>query len=240
MVIGGLEKLSLIDFPGQISAIIFTKSCNFRCHYCYNPMLVLTNGEGENEYREEDYSQVPEKDLLLFLEERKGKLGGVVISGGEPTLQPDLKEFIIKIRKMGFKIKLDTNGTNPDIVEDLINNNLLDYVAMDIKAPLENYEKVVGVKVDLKKIKASVGLLMKNLIPYEFRTTLVPSLHKLDDIIKISEEISGAKKWFLQRFKSDTELVNSRFKGLGAFKMTELEGILEKLQKNVPNCEIRE
>jgi len=240
MVIGGLEKLSLIDFPGQISAIIFTKSCNFRCHFCYNPMLVLTNGEGENEYREEDYSQFPEKDLLLFLEERKGKLGGVVISGGEPTLQPDLKEFITKIKEMGFKVKLDTNGTNPEIVEDLINNNLLDYVAMDIKAPLDKYEKVVGVRVDLEKIKQSIKLLMKDLIPYEFRTTLVPGLHELDDIIKMSEEISGAKKWFLQRFKSDTELVNSEFKGLGAFKMTEIETVLKKAQKNVPNCEVRE
>lgn len=240
MVIGGLEKLSLIDFPGEISAIVFTKSCNFRCHFCYNPMLVLTNGEGKNEYREEDYSQFPEKDLLLFLEERKGKLGGVVISGGEPTLQSDLKEFIIKIKKMGFKVKLDTNGTNPEIVEDLINNNLLDYVAMDIKAPLGKYEKVVGVRVDLKKIKQSIKILKKDLIPYEFRTTLVPGLHELDDIVEMSEEISGAKKWFLQRFKSDTELVNSDFKGLGAFKIIEIEGALKKARKNVPNCEIRE
>lgn len=240
MVIGGLEKLSLIDFPGQLSAIIFTKSCNFRCHYCYNPMLVLTNGEGENEDREEDYSQVPEKDLLLFLEERKSKLGGVVISGGEPTLQPDLKDFIVKIRKMGFKIKLDTNGTKPETVEDLINNKLIDYVAMDIKAPLDKYEEVVGVKVDLKNIKNSIKLLKKNLIPYEFRTTLVPGLHELNDIIKISEEIAGAKRWFLQRFKSDTDLVNSKFKGLGAFKIKEIETVLEKARKNVPNCEIRE
>lgn len=241
MVIGGVEKLSLIDFPGFISVVIFTKSCNFRCHFCYNPMLVLANGEGEIENKkEEDDSLLLEKNLLLFLKKRIGKIEGVVISGGEPTLQVDLKDFIMKIKKLGFKVKLDTNGTNPDIVEDLIKNNLIDYVAMDIKGPLSKYEEIIGLNIDIEKIKKSIKILMKNKVPYEFRTTLVPDLHKLEDISKMSEEISGAKKWFLQKFKSDINLVNNNFKNKSFFSDSEMNQMLELARKKVKNCQIRE
>ncbi|HPT08555.1 MAG TPA: anaerobic ribonucleoside-triphosphate reductase activating protein [bacterium] len=240
MVIGGLEKLSLIDFPGYISAVVFTNSCNFRCHFCYNPMLVLTNG-GESEYKkEEDFSQMTEEDLLLFLKSRIGKLEGVVISGGEPTLQPDLKDFIIKIKNLGFKIKLDTNGTNSKLLADLIYKKLIDYVAMDIKAPFSKYEKVVGVKVNLKEIKKSIDLLMTGKFPYEFRTTLVPGLHTLDDVVQMSKEISGAKKWFLQKFKSDTDLVNSDFKNKQAFTTEEVMKMIALAKKNVSSCKLRD
>jgi pyruvate formate lyase activating enzyme len=240
MVIGGLEKLSLIDFPGYISAVVFTDSCNFRCHFCYNPMLVLTDG-GESKYKkEEDYSQMTEEDLLLFLKSRIGKLEGVVISGGEPTLQPDLKDFIVKIKNFGFKIKLDTNGTNSKLVADLIYNKLIDYVAMDIKAPLGKYEQVTGVKVNLKEIKKTVDLLMTNKIPYEFRTTLVPGLHTIDDVKQIAKEISGAKKWFLQRFKSDTNLVNNNYQNKKAFSSAEVIKMIAQVKKNVPNCKLRD
>ncbi|HNV12875.1 MAG TPA: anaerobic ribonucleoside-triphosphate reductase activating protein [bacterium] len=223
MIIGGLEKLSLIDFPGYLSAIVFTKSCNFRCHFCYNPMLVFAEGENELKNIDEGPSLIPEEDFFLFLKERVGKLEGLVISGGEPTLQPDLKEFIIKVKKLGYKIKLDTNGTNPEKVSDLIKNNLLDYIAMDLKAPLEKYEAVIGVKTDINKIKESIDLLINGNVPYEFRSTLVPGLVNEDDILEMSKDIEGANLWYLQKFKSDIRLVNGDFENKESFTDKEME-----------------
>lgn len=223
MIIGGLEKLSLIDFPGYLSAIVFTKSCNFRCHFCYNPMLVFAEGENELKNIDEGPSLIPEEDFFLFLKERVGKLEGLVISGGEPTLQPDLKEFIIKVKELGYKIKLDTNGTNPEKVSDLIKNNLLDYIAMDLKAPLEKYEAVIGVKTDINKIKESIDLLINGNVPYEFRSTLVPGLVNEDDILEMSKDIEGANLWYLQKFKSDIRLVNGDFENKESFTDKEME-----------------
>jgi pyruvate formate lyase activating enzyme len=240
MLIGGIEKLSLIDFPGNISTVVFTSSCNFRCHFCYNPMLVLANGEGESNYKEKDFSLVPERDLFLFLESRVGKIDGVVISGGEPTLQPDLEEFIEQIKKMGFKIKLDTNGTRPEIIKKLISKKLVNYIAMDVKAPLEKYEKVVGVSTNIDKIKESIAILIEGDLPYEFRTTLVPGLHELPDLLEMTTELKGAEKWFLQKFKSDTSLINHNFQGRGFFSEKEVQPILEKIKEKIPGCDLRE
>lgn len=223
MIIGGLEKLSLIDFPGYLSAIVFTKSCNFRCHFCYNPMLVFAEGENELKNIDEGPSLIPEEDFFLFLKERVGKLEGLVISGGEPTLQPDLKEFIIKVKELGYKVKLDTNGTSPEKVSDLIKNNLLDYIAMDLKAPLEKYEAVIGVKTDINKIKESIDLLINGNVPYEFRSTLVPGLVNEDDILEMSKDIEGANLWYLQKFKSDIRLVNGDFENKESFADKEME-----------------
>ncbi len=223
MIIGGLEKLSLIDFPGYLSAIVFTKSCNFRCHFCYNPMLVFAEGENELKNIDEGPSLIPEEDFFLFLKERVGKLEGLVISGGEPTLQPDLKDFIIKVKELGYKVKLDTNGTSPEKVSDLIKNNLLDYIAMDLKAPLEKYEAVIGVKTDINKIKESIDLLIRGNVPYEFRSTLVPGLVNEDDILKMSKDIEGANLWYLQKFKSDIRLVNGDFENKESFTDKEME-----------------
>ncbi len=232
MLIGGLEKLSLIDFPGKIAAVVFTKSCNFRCHFCYNPMLVLDD-------KEEDSSLILEEDLLLFLKSRIGKLEAVVISGGEPTLYLDLKEFIIKIKKLGFKVKLDTNGTNPKILGELIDEKLIDYIAMDIKAPLDKYSQVVGVSIDKEKIKRSIDLIMEDKVDYEFRTTIVPGLHDKEDILQMAKEIARAKKWFLQKFKLDTDLVNNDFKNVIVFSEHETNRMLKIAQKYVNNCKIR-
>ncbi len=223
MIIGGLEKLSLIDFPGYLSAIVFTKSCNFRCHFCYNPMLVFAEGENELKNIDEGPSLIPEEDFFLFLKERVGKLEGLVISGGEPTLQSDLKEFIIKVKELGYKVKLDTNGTSPEKVSDLIKNNLLDYIAMDLKAPLEKYEAVIGVKTDINKIKESIDLLINGNVPYEFRSTLVPGLVNEDDILEMSKDIEGANLWYLQKFKSDIRLVNGDFENKESFTDKEME-----------------
>lgn len=240
MIIGGLEKLSLIDFPGYLSAIVFTKSCNFRCHFCYNPMLVFAEGENELKNIDEGSSLIPEEDLFLFLKERAGKIEGLVISGGEPTLQADLKDFIIKVRQLGYKIKLDTNGTNPEKVLDLIENNLLDYVAMDLKAPIDDYEKVVGLKADMEKIKKSIKILIYGDIPYEFRTTLVPGLVDENDILKMSKDIEGARLWYLQKFKSDVNLVNNNFQNKNSFTDKEMKNFAEIGKKFVKDCIFRE
>ena len=240
MIIGGLEKLSLIDFPGHLSAIVFTKSCNFRCHFCYNPMLVFAEGESELKNIDEGSSLIPEESLFSFLEERIGKLEGLVISGGEPTLQVDLKDFIIRVKNLGYKIKLDTNGTNPEKLLDLINSNLLDYVAMDIKAPLDSYEKVINVKTDISKIKESIDILIRGKIPYEFRTTLVPGLFTEKDIFKIAESIAGAKLWYLQKFKSDVNLVNNNFKNQESFTDMQMKEFAKIASQHVFNCIFRE
>jgi pyruvate formate lyase activating enzyme len=239
MVIGGWEKISMIDFPGSIATVIFTKACNFRCHFCYNPMLVLPIDGGESEY-EENHPLISEDDFFLFLESRVGKIDGVVISGGEPTLQPDLKEFIIRVKNLGFKIKLDTNGTKPEIVKDLVENKLLDYIAMDVKGPLSKYEKIVGTKTDIKKIRESIDFLLEDRVDYELRTTLVPGLHELNDIFIMAEELIGAKKWFLQKFKSDTDLVNNDFKDKKPFLDLEIKEAVLRVNEKIPGCKFRE
>ncbi len=236
MVIGGLEKFSLIDYPGHLAAVIFTKSCNFRCHFCYNPMLVWPSTDDINQ---EDHPTIKEDDLLDFLKKRIGKLDAVVISGGEPTLHSDLPEFIIKIRKMGFKVKLDTNGTNPQLVNNLIKDKIIDYIAMDIKAPLNKYDLVTGTQPDIQKIQESIDLLMKNFVPYEFRTTIVPQLLNKSDIEKIGKIIKGAKRWYLQQFRSDTKLVNKNFEGIASYSEEELQEMLNIGKQYVKLCELR-
>lgn len=157
MIIGGLEKLTLLDYPDHLAAIIFTQGCNFRCHFCYNPLLVLPlKGKDVKIEKEKGFSPLSQKNLFLFLTERFGRLDGVVITGGEPTLHPDLPSFIRKIKKIGYLVKLDTNGTNPAMLAGLIKAKLIDYIAMDLKAPLTEYEKVVNVALDYKNLQKKV------------------------------------------------------------------------------------
>lgn len=203
-------------------------------------MLVFAEGESELKNMKEGFSLIPEKDLFSFLEERIGKLEGLVISGGEPTLQTDLKDFIVKVKKLGYKIKLDTNGTNPEKLLDLINDNLLDYIAMDIKAPLNSYEKIIGVKTDISKIKKSIKILIDGKIPYEFRTTLVPKLLNKGDVSKMASDIRGAKLWYLQKFKSDVHLVNDNFKNQTSFTDKQMKEFARTGSKHVNNCIVRE
>jgi len=183
--------------------------------------------------------QVKEDDLFNFLKKRIDKLSGVVITGGEPTLHFDLPDFLAKIKKMGFKIKLDTNGTNPGMLEKLIRAGLLDYLAMDLKAPLEKYEGITGVKAPLKKIKQSIKIIMKSGLPYEFRTTVVPGLLNKEDIRKIGKLIKDADKWYLQFFKSDTDLVNKRLEGKKACSGKEMREMAEIGRRYVKICEVR-
>jgi len=240
MIIGGLEKLTLLDYPDHLAAIIFTQGCNFRCHFCYNPMLVLPRkGEDEKNKKEKGFSEISNKDLFLFLTERYGRLDGVVITGGEPTLHPDLPSFIRDIKKIGYVVKLDTNGTNPDMLSGLIKDRLIDYVAMDIKAPLSKYSQVVGVDVDCKNIEKSVNIIKQSGLPYEFRTTVVPGLLEKADFEEMGKLIEGASKWYLQNFKSDTGLVDDNFERKPAYTAQEMAGFAASGRKYVGLCEVR-
>jgi pyruvate formate lyase activating enzyme len=229
MLIGGLQKTSLIDYPGNISAIIFTQGCNFRCPYCHNPELVKPKLFGP---------RISEDELFDFLELKKGKLDAISITGGEPTLQPDLYDFIKKIKAMGFKVKLDSNGTNFEVLEKLIAEKLIDYVAMDIKAPLEKYEEVVKMKVDLENIKKSISLIINSNIESEFRTTIVKSLLSFADFEKIGELINGAPYYVVQKFVESKAIDEDVFN----FEMYDDEGyekIKNIITKYVKRVEIR-
>ena len=250
MIIGGLQKFSLLDYPNYISAIIFTQGCNFRCHFCYNPMLVwpkLESGKFKNinssdntgEKIEKVYPRFLEDDLFDFLRKRQKKLDAVVITGGEPTIHKDLPDFIKKIRKLGFKVKLDTNGTNPEMLKSLIDKKLIDYIAMDIKGSLENYAIITGMCLNIDNIKKSIKIITQSGLPYEFRTTVVASLVEKKDIKKIGELIKGAKKWYLQNFKSDINLVDDSFEKHKPYSLKEMEEMRKIGETYVDFCDIR-
>ena len=221
MEIGGLQKLSLIDYPGRLSCIIFTIGCNFRCSYCYNPSLV----EGTCE-------RIPQKEIFSFLRKRKGLLDGVIITGGEPTIHNDLPDFIQRIKKMGFLVGLETNGTNPRMIKKLISERLIDYIAMDVKAPLKKYKEIVNVEVDIDKIKESIDVIMNSGIEYEFRTTCYPLLTK-DDFIKIFKLIKGAKKYGIQQFLNKNTLIETDLKPYPDKFLYELKKISEEYVEGV-------
>lgn len=200
MKIGGFHKNSFVDYPGKISAVVFTSGCNMNCFYCHNKTLCGS----------ENVSNINKHDVLDYLLKRTKMLDGVVISGGEPTLQNDLEGFIFEIKEMGYKVKLDTNGTNPTIVQNLINKNLIDYIAMDIKAPLDKYNEVCGVDIAVESIEMSMDMIMKSGIDYEFRTTYIPQL-TANDIHDIACRIQGSKKYILQQYRPNSN-VNSNEK----------------------------
>ncbi|MCG2690987.1 anaerobic ribonucleoside-triphosphate reductase activating protein [Candidatus Parcubacteria bacterium] len=246
MIIGGLQKFSMLDYPGHLSAIIFTQGCNFNCQFCYNPMLVAWSITGK--FKRKGHSPIIKKDdLFVFLKSRIGKLEAVVITGGEPTIQPDLPDFIAKIKNLGYSVKLDTNGSNPEMIKNLIDKKLIDYIAMDIKAPKEKLEQIVGLPARLyPNIVKSVKIIMESGLPpsnwagkYEFRTTLVPGLLDKNDIIKIAKTIKGARVWYLQRFKSNVGLLNKKLQGIKPFTEAEMKEMRKAAEKYVKICEIR-
>lgn len=228
IVIGGLQKSSLIDYPEKISAIIFTQGCNFRCPYCHNPELILDKAD----------SSMEESALLNFLKTRMGKLDGVVITGGEPTLHKDLPEFIKKIKNMGFSVKLDTNGTNPSMLQELLDKKLVNYVAMDIKAPITKYSEVVCAKVDTDNILKSINILKNSGIEYEFRTTVIKSQLCPQDFEEIGKMISGCPKYYLQRFVP-TKTLNRFFMNQTTYSDEEFEPILEEHRRHINQVELR-
>lgn len=238
MIIGGLEKLTLLDYPDHLAAIIFTSGCNFRCHFCYNPLLVLPQN-GADVKDKKGLGLISGKDLFIFLKSRFGRLEGVVITGGEPTIHADLPEFIKKIKKIGYLVKLDTNGTNPEMLSKLIKDKLLDYIAMDLKAPLAKYEQVVGVKINFNNLQKSVKIIMASGLPYEFRTTVVPGLLQKDDFYEMGKIIKGASKWYLQNFKSDTDLVDAELERKAAYSAKDIKEFASIGSEFVDHCEVR-
>ena len=195
MEIGGLQKLTLIDYPGRLAATVFLIGCDFRCPFCYSSELVLPE-------KIKNQPRIPEKEFFKFLKERKGLLEGVTICGGEPCINKDLPQFCKKIKKHGYLVKLDTNGSKPEMLKSLIDKKLIDYVAMDIKAPLdERYWRASGVKCDLEAIGQSIDFLLKDELDYEFRTTVCPTFSEKKDILDIARQIEGAKQYTLQNFR---------------------------------------
>lgn len=190
MKIAGFRKNSFVDYRGKISAVVFTLGCNLNCFFCHNRSLICGNGCGT----------IDEDAVLSLLKDRRRFLDAVVISGGEPTLQKDLAVFISKVKMMGYPVKLDTNGTCPSILSELIENRLIDYVAMDLKAPLDRYDEICGVHVDISKVEKSIDILLEGKIDYEFRTTVIPELHQ-EDIIHIANRITGAGLYILQQYR---------------------------------------
>jgi pyruvate formate lyase activating enzyme len=240
MIIAGLQKTSLLDYPNKISAIVFTYGCNFKCGFCHNPELVKLNSK---------ITKIPEKDFFYFLKKRKNILDAVVITGGEPTLQNDLIPFIRKIKKLGFLVKLDSNGSNPKIIEKLLKEKLIDYVAMDIKGPLDKYQQITGSKIALENIKKSVELI-KNIgvsqhqssrqsaLDYEFRTTVVPTYLDEQDFIKIGEWLKDAKIYYLQQFRNEKTL-NKNLKNINPYPTERLHDFTNIMKKYVKEVKIR-
>lgn len=238
MLIGGLQKFSLLDYPGRVSAIVFVQGCNFRCRFCYNPMLVWPLRVSKSKYQK-DHPRFKEDDLFVFLRSRVGKLDAVVITGGEPCSRKNLAEFVKKIKELGFLVKLDTNGSFPERLAELLKEKLIDYAAMDLKAPAEKYEAVAGARTDFKNIVKSVRLIMRSGLPCEFRTTAVPGLLDKDDITAMGRIIKGAPLWYLQNFKSNVPLVGRELEGRAPYNARQMRELAEIARGFVKKCEVR-
>lgn len=200
MRIGGLQKFSLIDYPGKVSAVIFTQGCNFRCPYCHNPELVISSSFQDT---------IPEEEVISFLFERKDKLQGVVVTGGEPTIQPDLIDFLKEIKSMGFCVKLDTNGSSPDVLKKVIEGGFVDFVAMDIKSPLEKYSKVSGLNINTDNIKESLNIILNSPVDHLFRTTVLKPFLDFDDFVSINDLVKDARRYVLQEFSYQNDILDS-------------------------------
>lgn len=229
MRIGAIQRSSLIDYPGKISAIVFTIGCNFRCPYCHNPELVDPGLFPD---------PVPEEEVIRFLEMRKDKLDAVVITGGEPALQGDLLDFMAVLKRMGYLVKLDTNGSNPEVVHEVINRNLADYIAMDVKSPLNRYKDVSGVDIDTATIISSIELIMGSYLEYEFRTTLLKPLLYPDDVLEIGQMIKGARLYILQRFVP-TKTLDPAILSAHGFSDDEIGVLKDRLAGFVDRCIVR-
>lgn len=228
MRIDGLQKMTLLDFPGKVACTVFTGGCNFRCPFCHNALLVTKLPE------KPDYT---EDEILSFLKKRVGLLDGVAITGGEPLLNPDIGDFIRKIRDMGYAVKLDTNGSFPERLKAIVSEGLVDYVAMDIKNRREKYADTIGLKsLDLSKIEESVEFLKSGAVDYEFRTTVVKQFHTVEDIRAAAEWISGAKRYFLQNFVDSGELICEEVCGVDKETMLKMKSAAADF---VPQTEIR-
>lgn len=232
MLIDGLQKVTLLDYPGKIAATIFTFGCNFCCGFCHNPHLV------KSELRQVN-PEYTEKKILEFLKSRNDFLEGAVITGGEPTLQDDLPDFIKKIRVLNFLVKVDTNGTEPQMIEELIKKDLVNFWAMDIKNAPHKYEDTVSRPVSVLQIQKSINLIKNSGNDYEFRTTIVESLHTPEDILDIARWLEGSKKLVLQKFIPREQLVDQKFVTQKSFSVEVLQKLAKKCEEWVGKCEVR-
>ncbi len=231
MKIGGLQKLTLIDYPGKVAATVFSTGCNFRCPYCHNPELVIPN-------RINKHPEIKQKDFFEFLNKRKDLLEGVCITGGEPTIHQDLPEFIKEIKKRGFLVKLDTNGSNFKMLKKLVEKKLIDFIAMDVKTSFSKYGKLkAGNKV--LEIKKSVEYIKNNVNEYEFRITIAPKIVNLEDIRRIGKVLAGARKFVIQQFKPG-KTIDPLFKNIQPYSSQDVQKMIKILEADIENVELRE
>ena len=228
MKICGFQKMTMLDFPGKVACTVFTGGCNFRCPFCHNALLV-TDIDEENTFDEDE--------IIAYLYKRKGIIDGVCITGGEPLMQKDIAEFLKKVKATGMPVKLDTNGSYPQKLRELVENGLVDYVAMDVKNSKAKYAETIGLpSYDISKIEESIEFLLSDAVDYEFRTTVVKEFHSKEDIADIATWISGAKRYFLQGFVDSGNLIGS---GMSALKPQEMVEFCTKAQEIVPNTVLR-
>ena len=222
MKIAGFQKLTLLDYPSKVACIIFTQGCNYKCPYCQNSGLI--------DHSNEDL--IDEEEIFKYLNKRKGVIDGIVISGGEPTIQKDLKTFMKKVKDLGFLVKLDTNGSNPNLVEEIINEGLVDYIAMDIKNVLKLYKDVTDVTPKVENLKRSIELIKNSPIEHEFRTTIIKNIHDIDKILEICSYVEG-EKMFLQNFVRSENVLGEYLEPFSEAELVEIDNILKEKSPNV-------
>ena len=228
MVIQGLQKLTLLDYPGKVACTIFTAGCNFRCLFCHNASLVIDTYKNQ---------EIPEEELFSFLKKRTGVLDGVCVTGGEPLIQQGIEDLLMNIKELGYAVKLDTNGSFPDKLRRLVEQGLVDYVAMDIKNSQESYGKTIGIEeYDIENVNRSVQYLLRGNVPYEFRTTVVQELHRRSDFESIGRWIEGAQHYYLQQFVDSGDIIHP---GLHGYNKDIMNQALEIVRKRVPTAELR-
>lgn len=230
MKVTGIQKLTLLDYPGVVACTVFTAGCNFRCPFCHNAMLVLPE-QIDNECLTDD-------EVFGFLKKRRGVLDGVAVTGGEPLLHADMPEFLARVKELGYKIKLDTNGSNPELLSEIIKNKLVDRVAMDIKNAPEEYARTIGLEsFDIAPVERSKEMLLSGETDYEFRTTVVKGIHTKESLIGAAKWIEGAKEYYLQQFKDSGNLILPD--GLSAYDEKQMHALADAVRDYVPTVEVR-
>lgn len=230
MKVTGIQKLTLLDYPGVVACTVFTAGCNFRCPFCHNAMLVLPE--------QIDDECLTDDEVFGFLKNRRGVLDGVAVTGGEPLLHADMPEFLARVKELGYKIKLDTNGSNPELLSEIVKNKLVDRVAMDIKNAPEEYARTIGLKsFDIAPVERSKEMLLRGDIDYEFRTTVVKGIHTKESLIGAAKWIEGAKEYYLQQFKDSGNLILPD--GLSAYDEKQMHALADAVRDYVPTVEVR-
>ncbi len=228
MVIQGLQKLTLLDYPEKVACTVFTAGCNFRCPFCHNASLVIDTHRNK---------EISEEAFFSFLEKRRGILDGVCVTGGEPLIQQGIEDFLARVKELGFAVKLDTNGSFPDRLKRIVESGNVDYVAMDIKNSPENYGRTVGIEgYDISGVNQSIRYLLRGNIPYEFRTTVVREFHQRSDFEAIARWIAGAKRYYLQQFVDSGDLIRQ---GLHGYDRQIMDQALLVVRKGVETAELR-